>query len=296
MKLKSLFLLLCLSFSSFAFASNDEEKALSEEEYMTWAKSIWDSLDRQTGVINLPEAPASLKVSEEFYYLNPKDAEKVLVDVWGNPPGQKVLGMIFPADATPFDENSWAVTIEYEEDGYVSDEDAKDINYNDLLKQMQSDTAQASKDRVRNGYEPIALVGWAAQPYYDTDAHKLHWAKELKFGDMETNTLNYNIRVLGREGVLVLNYIANMDQKTVIQDNLSSVLALAEFDQGHTYGDFNPEIDKVAAYGIGALITGKVLAKTGLFAAAIILLKKFWVFLAVGVVAMFKALFSRKKS
>ncbi|MCO1336780.1 DUF2167 domain-containing protein [Microbulbifer sp. OS29] len=295
MKLKSLFLLLCFSLPTLLFASAEGEGELSEEEYMVWAKGIWDSLDKQTGEIEVPGAPAALLISDKFYYLNPKDAEKVLVEVWGNPPGQDVLGMIFPAEGTPFDEDSWAVTIEYEADGYVSDEDAEDIDYSDLLKQMQADTKAASEERVLSGYEPISLVGWASQPYYDKDEHKLHWAKELKFGDMQENTLNYNIRILGREGVLVLNYVADMNQKAVIQENLSSVLALAEFDQGQTYADFDPEIDKVAAYGIGALITGKVLAKTGLFAAAILLLKKFWIFIALGVGALFKTLFSRKK-
>ena len=35
--------------------------------------------------------------------------------------------------------------------------------------------------------------------------------EQIKFGDTEENTLNYNIRVLGRKGVLVLNFIAGME-------------------------------------------------------------------------------------
>ena len=73
------------------------------------------------------------------HYLSPTDAEKVLVDVWGNPPGQNTLGMIIPANITPFENSSWGVTIQYEEDGYVSDDDADDINYEELLTKMQED-------------------------------------------------------------------------------------------------------------------------------------------------------------
>ncbi|WP_136807758.1 DUF2167 domain-containing protein [Desulfosediminicola flagellatus] len=293
MKLKLVTLLLILFSPLFALADN-ETPLTDEEKYIEWAKGIWDSIDRQTGDIVLPDAGAKLHVPEDFYYLSPKDSERILVEVWGNPPGQDTLGMLFPAESTPFDQDSWAVTISYEEDGYVSDEDADKIDYSELLEEMQSSSSAQNEERVKQGYDPVVLVGWAAQPYYDKESHKLHWAKELKFGNQETNTLNYNIRVLGRKGVLVLNFIADMDQKELIETKLDTVLSLADFDQGSTYKDFDPQIDKVAAYGIGALVAGKVLAKTGFFAIGLIFIKKFGVFIVVGLGALFKGLFKRK--
>ncbi|GLQ30137.1 DUF2167 domain-containing protein [Litoribrevibacter albus] len=281
--------------SFFAFAE-EAEVSQEEQEYLSWAKDIWDSLDRQTGEIKLPEAGAVLNVPENFYYLGPQDAEKVLVDVWGNPPGQLSLGMLFPEGMTPFDGDSWAVTINYEEDGYVSDEDADEIDYEELLDEMKADAKATNKARKEAGYDTIEIIGWAAPPYYDSVEKKLHWAKEIQFGSDENHTLNYNIRVLGRKGVLVLNFIAGMNQKQTIDSNISTVLALASFDEGSQYSDFDPEIDKVAAYGLGALVAGKVIAKTGILAAALLFLKKFGVFILVGIGAIFKSLFSRKKS
>jgi uncharacterized membrane-anchored protein len=262
------------------------------------AKKIWDSLNRQHGQISLPGGVASLNVPESFYYLSPDDAETVLVDVWGNMPGagKETLGVIFPADKTPFDQGAWAVTVEYEEAGYVSDENADELDYAELLSQMKEDTAASSKNRVQQGYEPIELVGWAAKPFYDRNSHKLHWAKELKFGDQPVNTLNYNIRVLGRKGILVLNFIAGMDQKAEIDANVNTVLSMADFDQGSRYSDFDPSIDKVAAYGIGALVAGKVIAKTGLIAAGLILLKKFGIFILIGAGALFRKLFKSRQA
>ena len=298
MKFRLLLLSALLSLLTAPWAlAQDDEPQLSDDDraYLEWAAKTWESLNPQTGTIKLPGAVATLEVPESFYYLSPEDSETVLVDIWGNPPGGETLGMLFPAGATPFDAESWGVTIEYEEEGYVSDDDAASIDYSDMLKEMQSDTRAQSKERVKQGYEAIELVGWAAPPYYDANTHKLYWAKEIKFGDTDDNTLNYNIRILGRKGVLLLNFIASMEQKPVIDSNLDTVLALAEFDTGSKYTDFNPSIDKVAAYGIGALVAGKVVAKTGLFAALLILLKKFGVFIVVGIGAIFKALFSRKK-
>jgi len=272
-----------------------EQKA-EQEKYAQWAEGVWNSINRTTGEVKLPNAVATLNVPEGFYYLSPKDTETVLVDVWGNPPGQKTLGMLFPADKTPFDGDSWAVTVEYEEDGYVSDEDADDIDYAELLVQMKSDTRLASEERIEQGYGAIELVGWASPPYYDATSHKLHWAKEIKFGNNATNTLNYNIRILGRKGVLVLNFIAQIDQQQLIEQELSTVLALADFDQGAQYSDFDPDLDDVAAYGLGALVAGKVIAKTGLLAAAIIFLKKFAIIFIVAIGAFVKRIFTRKEA
>lgn len=295
MKFRNVFGVLSMALASFVFATGAEELSPEEIEYQIWAKNVWDSLDRRTGEIVIHEAFATLDVPEEFYFLNAADAEKVLVDVWGNPSSHGTLGMLFPQDMTPFDEDSWAVTIEYEEEGYVSDHDAADIDYVEMLGQMKKDTQAASKERVTQGYEPIELVGWAANPYYDPIAKKLHWAKEIKFGDQELNTLNYNIRILGRKGVLVLNFIAGIDQKLLIESNLDTVLALAEFDQGSRYSEFNPDIDQVAAYGLGALVAGKVIAKTGFLAIALVALKKFGIVFVLGVGLLLKRLFSRLK-
>ncbi len=163
--------LMLFSLSFFSFATEEGAKS-EEEEYITWARDIWESLDRQTGTIKIEGTGAVLNVPDSFYYLNAEDSKKIIVDVWGNPPNQPILGMLFPAQMSPFDSESWAVTIKYEEDGYVSDEDADEINYNDLLQQMKEDTLTSSKARVKEGYDPVELVGWASPPYYDANGKK----------------------------------------------------------------------------------------------------------------------------
>ncbi len=268
----------------------------AEAEYLRWAQQMWNSLDRKTGTVELMDGVATVQVPETFYYLSPLDAQKVLVEIWGNPPGAPPLGMLFPAEVTPFDNNGWGVTIEFSADGYVSDADAAEIDYDELLKSMQKDTEEESRYRVSQGYEGIALVGWAEPPRYDSVAKKLHWAKELQFAGSAERTLNYNVRVLGRKGVLSLNFIADMSQLPDIDSNLATVMGMVDFAEGHRYRDFDPSIDKVAAYGIGALIAGKVLAKAGLLAAIFIALKKFWIILLLTVGGFVWKLISGKKT
>ena len=290
-------IILLFAFLSVRPAFAEEPQFTPEQEqYLAHAKNVWDSLDRRQGKVILPNGVATLNVPDQFYYLGPDAVEKVLVEIWSNPPGSgsDTLGMLFPAGVTPIDDECWAVTIAYEEDGHVSDEDAGELDYDELLAQMKEETRLASDERVKQGYDSIELVGWAAQPFYDQAAHKLHWAKEIRFGGQDASTLNYNIRVLGREGVLVLNFIAGMHQKAQIDSNVDAVLALAEFNQGSRYEDFDPSVDQIAAYGIGALVAGKVVAKAGILAAALVFAKKFGVLILLGGGALASRLFKRK--
>src|SRR5262249_29994680 len=155
---------------------------------------------------------------------------------------------------------SWAVVMTYEPDGYVSDKDAETINYNELLAQMQKDIDSSNEERQKQGYDPIHLVGWAKAPRYDSQTNKLYRAKELTFGSRADNTFNYNIRTLGRGGVLVLNGVADMSQLSDIEQATPEILAAIDFNAGHRYADFNPKSDKIAKYGVAALVAGTAAA------------------------------------
>src|SRR5262249_24053955 len=85
----------------------------------------------------------------------------------------------------------------------------------------------------------------------------------LKFSDSPDETLNYDIRVLGRSGVLDLNVIGGMDQLAMIDGRVDEILAMVSFNPGNTYAEFKPGIGKAAEYGIAWLITGGILAKAG---------------------------------
>ena len=66
---------------------------------------------------------------------------------------------------------------------------------------------------------------------------------------------------------------------------------IAEFTAGNRYEDFDSNIDEVAAWGIGGLIAGKVLLKTGAVAAAGAGIFKFLKIIIIGIGALFAGLF-----
>ncbi len=251
----------------------------------------------QQGEVVLGDHLAKLNVPKEFYYLSPSDTETVLSKIWGNPPGSKTLGMLIPSDTEVDAPNSWGIIITNQTDGHVNDKDANDIKYDELLKDMQDGTKEENAEREKAGYPKVTLVGWAAPPHYDASAKKLYWAKEIAFSDKPDHTLNYNIRVLGKEEVLVLNAVAGMDQLQMIQQRIPQVLSFVSFNDGHRYEEFNPSTGKMAAYGIAGLVAGGVLAKAGLFKVLLVGLLAAKKLIIVGLIAVggFFSKFFKKK-
>jgi uncharacterized membrane-anchored protein len=228
--------------------------------------SLESSFNYQTGEIKFDNGIGTLAVPKGFRYLDTNDSKRVIHDLWGNPHGEGTLGMLVPENIPITSAESWAFIIEYEEMGYVKDDDADDIDYDDLLEDLQTEAKDGNEARINEGYEPIEIIGWAAAPYYDKNKKVLHWAKEIKFGENEEHTLNYNVRILGRKGVLVLNAVASIAALGEVQKNIDPVLTSFSYSDGNAYEDFDPELDEVAAWTIGGLVAGKVLAKAGILA------------------------------
>jgi uncharacterized membrane-anchored protein len=242
---------------------------------------IEQSLNYETGNIELESGNAVLHVPKGFRYLNKAQSIYVLTDLWGNPADSSILGLLVPENRGVMASKSWVFTISYNEMGYVKDDDAEDIDYDDLFEEMKKEFKENNPEREKLGYPAIELLAWASQPHYDKDKKILHWAKELKFGNDSINTLNYNLRVLGRKGIFMLNAVAGMPELPEVKLNIDKVIASVEFKDGHKYSDFVPDVDNVAAWTIGGLVAGKVLAKVGFF----VLLAKFWKLIVIALAA-----------
>lgn len=296
-KTSCLLLVLTITTISLYAKKGKDSLQIAIDNRVKFMDSVDNALHWESNTVSIAKGIAKLNLSKNFRYLNPEQSNYVLHDLWGNPPRTDVLGMIFPADTGPFTDSSFAFIITFDEDGYVKDKDADKINYNDMLKDLKDAEPEDNKEREKNGYVPIHMIGWAEQPYYDKGNKVLYWAKELQFGSDSVNTLNYDVRVLGRKGVLSLNAVATMRELPMVKANIAEVLKMPEFTNGNRYKDFNSTTDKVAEYGIGTLVAGGILAKTGVFALIGKFLLAAWKFIMIGLAAMWasiKKFFKRK--
>ncbi len=302
----SLFLSLSLSLLQ-AHAEPQDTSSLSEKPALGVPDSaamqarldaMEASLHYRHGRVILGDGLAALDLDSTAGYLDPVESDKVLVDLWGNPPGFETLGMIFPDRQKATMPGGWAVILSFEEDGYIKDDDADKLDYNDLLKTMKKQVKEGNKERRKQGYGAIDLLGWAEKPRYDSANHKLYWAKSLLFEGAEDTTLNYNVRVLGRRGVLVLNAVADIQALDEVSRGMLPIMQSVEFEQGHRYADFDPKIDKVATYGIAGLVAGAALMKVGLFKgliAALLAAKKLILVGGAAVIAFVGKWFGQRK-
>ena len=273
------------------------DAAQESDPRLAKAQAFLATLHFQQGDIAVPGADAHVNLGPEFRFLDKADTRQVLEHFWRNPPNDTVLGMVVPA-ATPLtDEHSWAVVITRTDDGHVSDEDAAKTDYAQLLKDMQKADVDDNAERKKAGYPELNLIGWAAPPRYDAANKKLYWARELASSDADQHTLNYDIRILGRSGYLSLNAVAGMNDIATVQSGMQQLLPSVEFDPGKRYADFDASHDRLAEYGIAALIGGGIAAKAGLFAKlGVILLaaKKFVILIVAGIAAFIRKLFGGK--
>jgi uncharacterized membrane-anchored protein len=94
-------------------------------------------------------------------------------------------------------------------------------------------------------------------------------------------------------------YACGLEQLPKFEAALPGILQTVNFTHGSRYEDFNKSTDKVAKYGIAALIVGGVLAKKGFFIVILAVLAKSAKFIIIGVIALGGAvarMFGRGKS
>ncbi len=200
---------------------------------------------------------ATLAVPEGHIFIDGGDAN-ALAQMNGNPRNDQSLGMLFP------DDESWQVTFSYSPDGYVSEDEADDLDADAILESLTAGNDQANEYRRSHGGVVVDVVGWDTKPYYNAQAKQLIWAVRAR--SMGQDSINYNTRVLGRGGVLSANLVAAPEDLVEAKQEWSGVMSGMAFNAGQRHADFK-EGDKLAEYGLTGLIVGGGLAlaaKTGL--------------------------------
>jgi uncharacterized membrane-anchored protein len=184
------------------------------------------------------------------------------------------LGLV----ASPRDEDQWIAEISFIKEGYVKDDDAKNWNADELLANLKEGTENANEDRRSRGFSEIEVVGWVEAPTYDAATHRLVWSLSSKLKnapDDLARTVNYNTYLLGREGYFSLDFITNMDRIEAEKATARDLLAHLSFGPGKRYEEFDGSTDKIAAYGLAALVGGLAAKKLGLLALAGVFVLKF---------------------
>jgi uncharacterized membrane-anchored protein len=226
------------------------------------------------GPADLPLASKALLKLPAGHAFVPQPQAGRLLSAMGNP-GQdtRLVGLIFPQD-----KSGWFMTVRYEDSGHIKDDDARDWNAEELLKSYKEGTEASNEERQKMGVPALEVLGWAEKPAYDAATHRLVWAmtsREKTAPANEPQSVNYNTYVLGREGYFMLNLVTGLNELPQHKPAAHTMLAALGFNEGQRYADFNSSTDRVAEYGLAALVVGVAAKKLGLLAAAGLFLAKF---------------------
>lgn len=236
---------------------------------------------------------AMLKLPDGYVFIPQPQADQML-KAMGNQADPQRVGLIFPQGSDAF------VVVRYFDSGYVKDEDAKDWDADELLKGLREGTEEGNKERTARGIPAMEIVGWVQTPTYDAGTHRLLWSIEAKDKGEAPGSdhgINYNTYVLGREGYLSLNLVTSMSAIGKDKDIAASLLQATSFNSGKAYADFDAKTDRVAEYGIAALVAGAAAKKLGFFAVIAAFFVKFAKVIgiaAIGLIAMLRGVFKKK--
>lgn len=265
----------------------ETEEALEAE----YAKLKWVE---EPGTHDLPKSGSSVSFESGRSMLIGADAERVLF---------LMNGREFPyTEAVLYDDESGVfVTLEYTDEGYVKDEDWTDVDPAQFLESIREGTKAGNEERAKYGIAPMHVRGWIQEPTYDAGGNTVSWA--IEFDDGDDVTVNATALKLSRYGYEEFTWVGSGEQYEQLGGLLRTALTDHAFKEGQRYADYQ-DGDKVATYGIAALVAAAAGAKLGkgviaaIIGFAVVFLKKGWIVILValgGIAAVVKRFVSGRK-
>ncbi|MFM7103223.1 MAG: DUF2167 domain-containing protein [Verrucomicrobiota bacterium] len=222
---------------------------------------------------------ARLKFPAGFRFVGSADAQRLL-QLSGNRPSGDELGVLVNLT------NQWWVVFEFDEVGYVKDDEKKDLQSDKLLTAIRKGTDQGNAYRREQGLPEMTILGWHTPPTFQDQTKNLEWA--ILAESRGEKFVNHNVRVLGRKGVMAVTLVEDLAQLDATLPGFRDRLAELSWVTGESHAEYRPG-DRVAQFGLGALVVGgaaAAAAKLGLFGVVAAFFKKIWKLVVLAVVAL----------
>lgn len=267
-----MFFVACFSLGWLASAVNADQ-ASDLLESIPWTEGPGLGEMGNYGQIGVPEG---------FVFTGPGGTAQFL-ELTKNLPDPTTVGVLMPSAA----EEDWVVYFNYRDSGHVKDDDKDDIDAKLLLQQIRDGQVEANKQREERGWGTYEIVDWAVRPGYEQATNRLAWGLLMQTSEGDV-LANYDVRLLGRTGVMSVTLACNPEEVRSLVPRLQELLASYEFKSGYRYGEWRAG-DKTAAYGLTGLIVGGAAvaaAKAGWLSKLTVLFVKGGKAIAIGAVAV----------
>lgn len=235
-----------LIFACPAFAQDDVSSAAADSAMNSfWSRWVVGPETVQIGDM------ARLEFDDRFAFGHPEQARELL-EFWENPSSGRELGCL-----TSSGPEDWFVFFEFDDIGYVKDDEKEDLDADAILESMIEGTKRGNEVRRDRGWSELELVGWAVEPTYNELTNNLEWGTIVESEGRQS--VNYSVRILGRAGVMQVQLVCDVASLHTYLPAFRESLVGFNFNPGNTYAEFK-EGDKIAEYGLAALVAGGALA------------------------------------
>jgi len=246
--------------------------AAAQLDKIPWAKGPTKGMLGSEATINVPAG---------CLFTGMNGVKAFLEATENNASGNERGVVLCPANGTS---DTWFVLFSYDKSGYVRDDEGSSLDADAILESVRGGTEAGNRERKRRGWATLSVEGWATKPFYDRGTNNLTWAITAH-DNTGGHTVNHSVRLLGRGGVMHADLVTTPEALTGLVPTFNGMIAGFTYSSGYKYAEWRSG-DKVAAYGLTALVAGGAgvaLVKSGL-------LVKFWKLIVVGIAALVGAL------
>jgi uncharacterized membrane-anchored protein len=258
--------------SAFAQAAPPSEASRNAEMAAAWEAAGKAAIGGPKDVALIDQA--TLKLPANYFFVPQAEGVRALRALGNVINDSTMVGLVVGTHQN----NQWMVVIRYIKEGYIKDDDAKNWNADELLKNITDGVEESNKDRAARGFPEVQVIGWVEPPGYDAGTHRLVWSLLAKDKDQPDNApkgINYNTYALGRDGYFSLNLLSDSERIAGEKAFAHELLADLSYNAGKRYEDFSAATDRIAEYGLAALVGGIAVKKLGLLALFAALALKF---------------------
>lgn len=179
-----------------------------------------------------------LDVPRDMSFIPPKEGA-LLLQSWGEHVNSSFKGMVVASGTY----ENWYVTIDFTEEGYVSDKEAQYWDTTGSLSSVTAATEAQNLERAALGIAPVKIIGWVKKPEYDISRKRYTSAKKLSGGNGSSDPefFNFSTHLFGREGFFYIETVWTGKGETAGAEKNRSVVDALQFNPGKRHSDYAGE-------------------------------------------------------
>ena len=205
-------------------------------------------------------ASVTLDMPSDLGYLPDEQTDILLHQVLRYPGKIASLGSIIPTTVGIGSPAFWATLITYREDGHISDDGAQALlDPTAVLDRLEAENGARNANLEKHGFSVLGteIVGWVKPPHYDSATHVLTWALEFAPHDGKEHQFSFNVRILGRIGVISMTLSGKLEQLPMLEKATEEIARIVRLNPPNRYED-SSWMDKSADYTVADIVAGNM--------------------------------------